>query len=62
MQKKLVSIVLPVYNGAANLKESIESVLRQTYTNFELIVVFNGQYGNSSKRVSRERFPRKAFQ
>lgn len=39
MQEKLVSIVLPVYNGAENLRESIESVLKQTYKKFELIVV-----------------------
>lgn len=36
---KKVSIVLPVYNGEDNLSEAIESILRQTYKNIELIIV-----------------------
>ena len=37
----LVSVLTPVYNGADFLAECIESVLKQTYTNFEYIVVNN---------------------
>ncbi|MGI9323282.1 MAG: glycosyltransferase, partial [Pseudomonadales bacterium] len=38
----LVSLVLPVYNQADLLEESIDSVLAQTYQNFELILINDG--------------------
>lgn len=38
----LISIVLPTYNGATYLAQSIESCLAQTYTNWELIIVDDG--------------------
>lgn len=37
----LVSVVTPVYNGEKHLSESIESVLAQTYQNWEYVVVNN---------------------
>ena len=37
----LVSIGLPVYNGSNYVAEAIESVLTQTYKNFELIISDN---------------------
>lgn len=36
---ELISIVLPVYNGEKYLKESIDSILAQTYTNWELLIL-----------------------
>lgn len=36
---KLISIVLPVYNGERFVSESIESVLAQTYQNWELLIL-----------------------
>jgi glycosyltransferase involved in cell wall biosynthesis len=38
-ESPLISIVLPVYNGARFLPESLASVVAQTYTNWELICV-----------------------
>lgn len=35
----LVSIILPVYNGERFLKKSIESVINQTYKNWELLIL-----------------------
>ncbi|APG60814.1 glycosyltransferase family 2 protein [Christiangramia salexigens] len=35
----LVSIIMPAYNSAAFISESIESVIGQTYSNWELLIV-----------------------
>lgn len=39
MKTPLISIILSTYNGSKYIKESIESVLKQTYTNFEFIII-----------------------
>lgn len=43
------SIVIPVYNVESYLKECIESILSQTYKNYEIILVDDGSTDNSPK-------------
>ena len=42
-----VSIVLPCYNGAGFLAQSIDSVIAQTFTDWELIIVNDCSKDNS---------------
>ena len=46
LEPDLVSVVLPVYNQAELLKESVKSVLAQTYRNLELIIINDGSEDN----------------
>jgi len=45
-----ISIIIPVYNGANYLRESIESALAQTYNNIEVLVVNDGSKDNGKTR------------
>jgi glycosyltransferase involved in cell wall biosynthesis len=44
----LISIVMPVYNVEHTLKEAIDSILQQTYKNFECILINDGSTDHTS--------------
>ena len=43
----LISVILPVYNAEKYVREAVESVLAQTFSNFELIVINDGSTDGS---------------
>ncbi|HLZ66863.1 MAG TPA: glycosyltransferase [Aliidongia sp.] len=47
-----VSVVMPIYNGAAFLAESIETVLAQTMADFELILVDDGSTDETARIIA----------
>src|SRR5215813_90561 len=51
----LVSVIIPVYNGARYLRAALESVFAQTYRHFEVIVVDDGSTDDSG--VIAKSFP-----
>ena len=48
MQKGLVTVVIPIYNGFKYFNRCVESVVNQTYRNIEIILVDDGSKDGSS--------------
>lgn len=53
MEKGLVSIITPCYNGEKYIAQTIESVLAQTYQNWEMLIVDDGSKDRSAELVNR---------
>lgn len=62
--KTMISVIMPCYNEELYIKQSIESILNQTYTNFELIIIDDKSTDNSytiAKNYSEKDFRVKVY-
>ena len=53
MEKDLISIIIPVYNAEKFIKETIQSIQEQTYTNWEAIFVDYKSTDNSKEIIKQ---------
>ncbi|MGM9600105.1 MAG: glycosyltransferase [Faecousia sp.] len=60
-EKSMISILMGIYNCAKTLPEAIDSILNQTYTNWELIMCDDGSSDNTYEVASeyKEKYPDK---
>ena len=47
----MISIIMPVFNEQKFIQESIKSILNQTYQEFELIIINDGSYDDTFKKI-----------
>ena len=47
MKSPEITVIVPIYNGAAYLTETLQSILSQTFTEYELLVIDDGSTDNS---------------
>ena len=57
MTSPRVSVIIPAYNAAAFIGETLDSVFAQTFENFEIIVVNDGSPDTAELELALERFP-----
>ncbi len=56
MQVPKISILIPVYNAREGIQRTLSSLLNQTFTNFEVVIVDDGSTDDSSQ-IARNTYP-----
>lgn len=51
-RKPIATVLMPVHNGEKHLKESIESILKQTYKDFEFLIINDGSTDSSLEIIN----------
>ena len=49
----MVTIIMPVYNGEKYIQEAINSIINQTYSNWELVIVDDGSTDNTASIIKK---------
>ena len=53
-----ITVLMPVYNASLFLKEAIQSILDQTFKDFEFIIINDGSTDNSLQIIESFKDPR----
>jgi glycosyltransferase involved in cell wall biosynthesis len=54
----IISIILPIYNGEKTIRDTLKSVLEQTWTDFELVIVDDGSTDATLAAIAEFKDPR----
>ena len=53
MTPPLVSVIVPAYDAESTLPDTVDSIQRQTFQNFELIVIDDGSTDGTPRMVAQ---------
>lgn len=58
MLNRTISVIMPVFNSSLYLKDAVDSILNQTFVDFELIIIDDGSTDDSLKLIKSFNDPR----